>query len=221
MAEPAEVDCPGSLWRVGRASQPVHFSRIDPVDAAVATAGNRFDVPGGDVMYAATDPSGSYAETLARLRPSARMRALSQAGDEGFMSVGSVPAEWRMNRALVAIHPVQPAPFLDVEATETHTYLTEVMAPVLTSLGIEHLDVARVRGANRLVTRAIALHAYVAMDEDGELLYSGIRYMSKVGDFECWAIFGGTEVAEGRRLTVEKNDPHLARVAQQFDLTIH
>lgn len=221
MVEPATTGAPTSLWRVGRASSPVHFSAIDPVDAAVATAGNRFDVPGGEVLYAASKPSGAFAETIARMRPTARMQALSMDGDFGYMTVGSVPAEWRMQRRLVEVHLDEPAPFLDVDAAATHTFLTEKMAPVLTAMGIDNLDVSHVRGSNRLLTRAIAQFAYVQQDSEGRLAFSGIRYESKVGTHECWAVFGGTEFSEGRKISIEKADPDLTRVAKDFGLTIH
>lgn len=205
---------------MGRATDPANFATIDPVDAATASAGNRFDVPGGSVMYAASDPRGAYAETIARLRPTARMRALDH--DPAFMSPGSVPADWRLRRNLVEIGLKQPAPFLDVEAPETHTYLGETMAASLALLGVDNLNVSDVRGANRLVTRAISLFAYVHIDqEDGELAYSGIRYISKLGDHECWAVFDGTDFEITRRRTIEKTDPDLLRVAETFGLTVH
>jgi hypothetical protein len=44
------------------------------------------------------------------------------------MEVGSVAADWRVRRSLVEFGLEDPLPFLDVDAPETHTYLTEVMA---------------------------------------------------------------------------------------------
>jgi len=219
VVEPISVEAPASLWRVGRVSDPVHFSEIDPVDAAVANGGNRFDVPGGEVLYAATAPGGAYAETIARLRPSAKMRALEP--DDGHMLAGGVPADWRWRRALVQVSLDQPLPFLDVEATETHTFLTEAIPHVLLQHGVENLDVADVRGPNRLLTRDIARYAYVAQDDEGHLAYSGIRYVSKVGQHECWAIFGGVSVSLVRTLPVDKHDPDLGRVASAFGLIVH
>jgi hypothetical protein len=222
VADPKIVECPAALWRVGRASSLLQFSEIDPVDATVPNAGNRFDVPGGDVLYAATAADGAYAETIARYRPSPKMKLLDTTGDGHLMNVGSVPAEWRLNRRLATIALEQPLPFLDVEATATHTWLTEKMAPQLTALGISDLDVATVRGPNRLLTRAIAQVAYVQLDESGdELAYSGIRYMSRLGDHECWAIFGGTVVTLALEQTIEKRDSALERVAHEFGLTVH
>ncbi|AZZ56599.1 hypothetical protein C5E08_12315 [Rathayibacter iranicus] len=79
MGRPHTVPAPDVLWRVGRATDPARFTTVDPIDASTSTAGNRFDVPGGAVLYAATEPSGAYAETISRLRPTSRMRALARA----------------------------------------------------------------------------------------------------------------------------------------------
>ena len=55
-AEPRLVDAPEILWRLERATTPLlRFSRICPADAE-RPCGNRFDVPGGGVLYAATEP---------------------------------------------------------------------------------------------------------------------------------------------------------------------
>lgn len=219
MVDPVVAEAPPSLWRVGRVSDPIHFSEIDPVDAAVAKGGNRFDVPGGEVLYAATRPTGAYAETIARYRPSAAMKALPH--ETGFMNAGGVPADWRFRRALVQLALEDPLPFLDVDATATHTYLTEAIPHLLAQHEVSNLDVSDVRGPNRLLTREIARFAYTATDADGRLEYAGIRYMSKVGEHECWAIFGGAEVSTIRTLPIEKSDRDLLAVAAAFDLTVH
>ncbi|WP_415079137.1 RES domain-containing protein [Microbacterium sp.] len=94
MVEPRLVEAPRELWRVGRRPEPLNFSRISPTDAQNRAGGNRFDVPGGGVLYAATHPDGAFAETLARFRPTAAIRALPREADEHFMEVGAVPADW-------------------------------------------------------------------------------------------------------------------------------
>lgn len=99
--EPKTVTCPPQLWRVGRSADPLHFSHIDPIDATLPRSGNRFDVPGGGVLYAATTQEGAFAETLARYRPTATMRALRVHEDEHLMAAGAVPADWRDRRQLV------------------------------------------------------------------------------------------------------------------------
>jgi hypothetical protein len=69
------------------------------------------------------------------------------------------------------------------------------MSEVLVGLGFENpLDVSTVRGSNRLLTRAIASWAYHATDESDEAKYSGIKYVSRLGHHECWAVFDGTPI---------------------------
>ncbi len=207
------------MWRVGRQVSPVHFSKISPIEAALKDTGNRYDVPGGAVLYVASEPTGCYAETLARLRPSPRMRLLER--DEEFMLPGAVPWDWRSRRRLVRLRVRDALPFLDVEATETHTFLNDAIGRELAGLGLEEgLNVSSVRGSNRLVTRAIAEWAYLAADDDGALRYSGVRYMSKLGDYECWAVFDGADCELLDEHDIDRDDPALQQIARAFDLTI-
>jgi hypothetical protein len=219
---PAIVEFPAAgAWRVARRASPGSFAELTPQDAALPNAGNRFDVLGGGVLYAATRLEGCYAETLARFRPSPRVLAAIRS-DDGYMNAGSVPADWRERRCKFEIRCLDPLPFLDVEDPLTHTYLTSQMAAVLVSLGVNTpLDVASLRGANRLLTRAIALWAYGATDEQDLPVYSGIRYKSRLGDWECWAIFQGTELEFGPSQGLEPEDSTLASTAAQFGLVIH
>jgi hypothetical protein len=218
---PATASSPSVLWRVGRSSNPLNFSEIGPEDAALSSGGNRFDVPGGQVLYAATKPQGAFAETLARFRPTAGMLALPPEEDEHLMAVGAIPADWRVKRQLAKFSLDQPLPFLDVDSPETHTFLTQVMAPQLEALGIPNLDVAIVRGANRFVTRAIAEWAYVAVDDEGSPVYSGLRYESRLGPHECWAIFSGVEIVRAAFEAIPRTNPDIGAVAKVFGLTVH
>jgi len=221
VAEPVLVNGPDSLWRVGRSPVPLNFSVISAEDASQARGGNRFDVPGGGVLYAATDPEGAFAETLARFRPTASMRALQFEVDEHLMAAGAIPAEWRTRRQLVEFGLEDPLPFLDVDQPASHTYLTMEMADQLAALQVDNLDVAAIRGADRFLTRAIAEWAYVAADAEGRFLYSGIRYASRLGPWECWAIFRGAQIVDSRATAIQKSNPAILSVARAFDLTIH
>src|SRR5699024_10534404 len=109
-------------------------------------------------------------------------------------------------------------PFLDVEHHATWNVLEEALEPRLSG----DLDVGAIRGPDRLLTRTIAQWAYAQVDEDGNGRFAGIRYMSRLGDFECWAIFDGTPVQEAAPpRTIERDDPVLRKVANAFELTIH
>lgn len=104
---PATASCPIDMWRVGRSTEPLRPSRIQPEDAA-SPGGNRFDVPGGEVLYTATDARGAFAETVSRFRPTAAMLALPPEEDEHLMAVGSIPADWRNRRLLVRLKVIEP-----------------------------------------------------------------------------------------------------------------
>ena len=218
MVEPAVAAAPSQLWRVARSDDPLRMSLISAQDNALPGAGNRFDTVSGGVLYCSTDLQTCYLETLARFRPSAAVRAAVQHEDPGFMVCGGVPADWRVRRVKVCLELQDPLPFLDVEHMDTHEYLTTAMAPELVALGIGVLDVAAVRGPNRQLTRAISNWAFEAGVEAGEPRFAGLRYLSRMGDHECWAVFKGTTVIEVSRDTISLNDPDLNSVATHFGL---
>lgn len=221
-AELALVAAPSPLWRVERVDPPLRFSRLNSVDAMNERAGNRFDVPGAGVLYGATSAEGGYAETLAGFRPRASMvTALAEITPEpGRVLPGQVPASWLTTRRLRTFDVIGSLPFIDLESPATHTHLTQNASSVLLRQGIENLDVPAVRGPSRLLTRAIASWLYTQTDDHGRPLYAGIRYVSRLGDFECWAVFDGTPVELRSSGAVEPTDPALITVLKLFGMTI-
>lgn len=219
--QPVPIGYPSDgAWRVARAGNPLRFSKITAQDAPLSGAGNRFDVPGGGVLYAATDLRGCFTETLARFRPTAKMRELLKDEDEDFMICGGVPADWRLKRLKARVETTDALPFVDVEHPETLAYLSVEIALELSALKVDVLDIGLMRGRNRLITRAVASWAYQAGDEDGEPLYSGLRYVSRLGEYECWAIFDGTNVTAVAIDSIEISDPDMKAVADVFDLRV-
>lgn len=194
---------------------------ISPEDANNSRGGNRFDVPGGGVLYAATVPEGAFAETVSRLRPTASMRKLAQEQQGQYMAPGAVPADWRSRRQLVSFEINSPLPFIDVDAPESHTFLSSELADELEGFDISNLDASDIQGKNRLVTRRIAQYIYTATDDRDNHLYSGIRYKSRLGPWECWAIFEGNEIANTKAQSIARHDDALLAVARILDLTIH
>lgn len=216
--EPHLIAAPETMWRVARLGKGTQFSEIDPVDALSLKAGNRFDVLGGGVLYASTLLEGCYREVLARLRPAPGMADLDE-DEPGHMRAGNVAASWRENRRRFELGLPDALPFIDVEHQDTWN---AIEAAVAMPVGVDHLDVGHVRGPDRLLTRTIAAWVYAQTDEEGESLYSGLRYLSRTGDFECWAIFDGTtvlEVAPAGELSLR--DKELQRVASAYGLTLH
>lgn len=220
--EPALVFSPSPLWRVERTDPALRFSLLNPVDAMNDRAGNRFDIPGAGVLYGATKADGGFAETLAGFRPRASMvGAFSKLTPEaGRVLPGQVPAAWLDTRRLRTFDVMGSLPFVDIESPATHAYLTEHAATVLLHQGLENLDVAAVRGPSRLLTRAIASWLYSSTDEHALPLYAGIRYVSRLGDFECWAIFDGTPVEVRSSAPVDPTDQRLRKVIKLFGMSI-
>lgn len=212
------------LWRVARGDDPL---ASPPSVRDVPTAGtNRFDLLTIDagVLYFGTDLETCFGETLARLRPS--LAVLSVVEDEwrdlGFMEIGTVAADWRQRRSAVHVRLPSDATFLDVESAVTHQFLRNELALGLSALGLDDLDVAAVRGPDRRVTRLIADWAYMA-EEDGQPLYAGIRYESRIrSGWECWAVFDDEdlEVEVLETLPVTPDMPALQEVASLFGLRI-
>ncbi|AYF98119.1 RES domain-containing protein [Protaetiibacter intestinalis] len=218
---PAVVTAPSLLYRVGKSEGPIHFSHLDPIAAELPDVGNRFDVLGAGVMYASTEQVGAYKETIAFARPSASSHLYGPLKDEHYMNAGNLPADWRARRRLLAFALEDDLPFIDLEADETLSYLTEAMAETLHALEIELLDQSVVRGPNRILTRAIASHIYTAVDSNDEALYSGIRYASRFGSHEAWAIFEGVRVEPKSFGSIEANDPYLRAACRAMNVTVH
>lgn len=143
------------------------------------------------------------------------------------MGVGQVPADWRHQRVLlradVEANPARPnLRFLDVEARNTREHLRRALARILAFYEIDDLDVATVRGADRRITRWIAKWAYEAGDDNGDRIFAGIRYLSRLDShWECWAVFDETTILELGRETITQQHEDLRSIARSFDLTVH
>ncbi|WP_425425775.1 RES domain-containing protein [Actinomyces ruminicola] len=77
----------GPLYRIGRAEAPFHFSEITLEISGLPNTGNRFDVLGGGVMYAASTPTGAFVETLQSFRPTTAARVAVACDTPGFMAL--------------------------------------------------------------------------------------------------------------------------------------
>ena len=222
--EPATSSCPPTVWRIAVAGRGESFSEISAAEAD-SPGGNRFDVPGGGVLYGCTVPLGCFYEVLSRFRVAlpGRTNAAAEAAslDTGYMSPGSVPREWRLNRSKFQVSVSDPLPFLDIEHQQTRAFLRQEIGDFLAECDAPDLDVSDVRGPNRRLTRAIARWAYLHTDEQGEFAYSGVRYLSRHNDLECWAIFDGTKVKTVRQEPIDTDDRDLRAAADLWDLRIN
>ncbi len=121
---------------------------------------------------------------------------------------------------LRTLETVDALPFVDIEDPITHTYLTEHARAVLIAHSVPNLDVPTVRGPSRLLTRSLATWIYQARDVDGAPLYGGIRYMSKLGDYENWAIFDGTEVRSLGQQRITRDNTDLLAVTHRHGIPL-
>jgi hypothetical protein len=217
---------PKGVWRIGLATDPYQtpppLSLDDLNDAA---AGNRFDSPVGNysVLYFGTELEVCFGETLARFRPDPRVVAEIEDDwdDQGFMRPGDVPADWRLRRLAVRAEASGGARFLDVEAPSTRRTLAVQLAAVLASYGALDLDVAAIRSGDRRVTRAISYWAWSRMNDDGDPVYAGIRYLSRLDTaWECWGIFDDVPLQELERRSITPSMSELQSVATSFGLQV-
>ena len=187
------------------------------------TGGNRFDATGHGTLYFATELEGCFAETTARYRLSTKVLAAIQADNEwsrrGFMPPGAVPADWRARRLATRVVLDQRAFFLDVDAPATHTFLNKHLAMELSELGVDVLDVGIVRGRDRRITRLIAKFAFDLTAGDAPSL-AGLRYTSRLGPWECWAVFDRTQFVERERHAIDASMPELTKIARTFGLKV-
>lgn len=219
---PALVGPPKSIKRIGRVDSALRFSRISPEDNELRNAGNRYDVPGGGVLYGAVSEATCFAETVARFRPSPKMREIlkEHCDDDGrFMVCGGIPQAWRLGRRVFTLRIQDALAFVDVEAAETLTYLEHALSGTLVALDYgDNLDLADIRNSDRRLSRAIATHFYAAQDVLGTPQYSGIRYKSRLDDRECWAVFEGCEMWIEDEKPIELDNPYLVALARRWDL---
>ncbi|MFF4255323.1 RES family NAD+ phosphorylase [Streptomyces sp. NPDC001663] len=236
----APVSTPSDgLWRVGRKTNPLRPSRLDPSGDIQFDGNGRIREPGRydgrqhGTLYFSSDLEGCFAETLATFRVSAALKedALSDEREQkNLKRAGVIGTTWREGRSIVHVHPKRQEGFLDIADAATLAALSDILRPELADLGIPYLDLGRVMSPNRKVTHAIAKWAAGAVDADGNPLYTGIRYISRHGkNWACWALFHRTEFEESvdeivqeidDRKDVPRDCPELLRIADLFGLTI-
>lgn len=218
----------GGLWRVGRSQEPIDFPEPPRgSELEFSRAGNRFDSPTEDfrTCYFATKPMACFGETLSRFRPNPLLADAAE--EEGFMGIGQVPADWRHQRVLLRaeLEPTAARPciqFLDVEARNTREHLRTELGAMLVYYGQEELDVSTVRGDDRRITRWIAKWAYDTLNAEGQRMFAGLRYLSRLDTkWECWAVFDDVGLVEAERGPITRQHPALRSIARSYKLTVH
>jgi hypothetical protein len=224
LESPYLVEPPDEMFRVEYTRAVLKPSVLRAEDEDLDRAGNRFDIAGAGVLYAASNPEGSYAETTAQFRPEAsviaKMRAAG-ATETDLADVGVLDSKWAKERTLRTFHIVDPLPFVDLDDPRTHTYLDWAAAELLSEYKVKALDIAIVRGPSRRLTRALSKWIFQQRDEDDRLRYGGIRYGSRLGPYECWAIFSDESRLELlRERAVYPPDQELIAAAEHHGLKL-
>lgn len=227
MSLPVRIVTPPAegVWRVARGNEPLSAGDSVAMDLGDSQAGNRFDSWTGRyaVLYFGTSLEVCFGETLNRFRRDPAMAFIEDEWAElGFMNLGSVPADWRHTRIALKAEIGTTGRFLDVEDAESREYLAQLTASVLAMWGVKELDVPTIRGGDRRVTRLISEVVWQLEDQHGAPAFDGVRYLSRSDtDWECWAVFDRTDIAEVERHPILKTNPALQYIADRYKLTVH
>lgn len=224
-AGPRYIENVGPLWRVGKSDDPFRLHQPAPVDPTDPSAGNRFDSYIGDyeVLYFGTSQEACFGETLADFRSDPKLTFIKDEWEErGFMMLGGVPADWRLQRIVVQASVAwEPVRLLNVENGDVLALLWRELGPTLTMLGHDRLDIDVIRGPDRRVTRLISQWAYGQNDVDGAPMFDGVRFLScHDTDWECCAVFGHVPLNEEERESILLENPALQQVAKRYGLRL-
>jgi len=155
------------------------------------------------------------------LAPISELRSIDPAALPAF-ATGTISATWLSGRQTGEAELDGSLRFVDISAHRTLTYLRAALAPLARELEIEDIDLSAVTGPQRRFTRACALHLHDLRSADGEPLYAGIRYPSRLAaSWECWAIYA--ERLRGVQTLprpIPPDDPDLLAAATHLGLTV-
>lgn len=139
-------------------------------------------------LYCAAQAITCLREVLADLRPNTRMLADMQAtvGRDAALATlaGTVTAEFQRERVLVLAKLELDGELIDVDEPATRHQLEQRHAALLSAHGMDHLDIAAIRGRTRIVTQTIGRSLY-------EAGAGGVAFGSNHDDQPCYALFEG------------------------------
>jgi hypothetical protein len=220
------VEAPGRLYRLGR--REAVWAWPDWAFAGTdGTFGNRYDDSKGQyrVLYASSQRLGTFLETLARFRPDPAIVAEpieTDPADEPYPTnpPGVVPASWLRSRAVGSSNVA--GEFADVGHSRSLEHLRARLAARLIHYGLDDLDGATIRlSAPRGFTQSVSRYVFECADANGEPAYSGIRYLSRLGDeILNWAIFEPAQLTDARAEPLTVDDPDLRQVLTRFGLRL-
>jgi len=183
----------GSLvWRVGHVSAPLDFPPRE-----VLSWKNRFDDPDKvfRTLYCSERRQTALREVLADFRPNAKARAEYRElfGEE--LPPPRIKEVWLRERVLARgeIRVLQNE-LANIDDPALRHQFEQLHADLLARHGMDHLDVAQIRGKDRPVTQTVTRFA-------ADRGAAGIVYGSNLDDLPCAALF------EGRSLLVPVPGP--------------
>ena len=201
---------PPYLWRIGHISAPLSL-----VPREFCGWSGRFDDPRREFrcLYSADAPATCFREKLADLRPN--IEALAAIGGPSPPVVLS--SSFRAATALAAgrVEPL-PVRVADLFSPETRREVMERHAALLSSFGVQYLDLAEAMVREpRALTQAVSRALY----EQG---YDAIRYPSLLDGRPCWVLFEGRAWLEalGDDLDLTNAQPDFTWIAREYNLSL-
>ncbi|MFE9816610.1 RES domain-containing protein [Streptomyces sp. NPDC005773] len=210
------------VWRLGKASAPLKFNRVEPETIGGSSAG-RFSLFTYGMLYCASEPTGCYAEALAyfRVHPEVRSLLADEPHKPGHMRIGHLASGWRDAHILVRLKLSAEARFLDVDADITREVLAHELRHEFSEWGVDgELTDDHIHGKDRRVARQIAAWTVAQRNAEGHQLAQGIVYRSGFGGRRCWAVLSGTDYIEAERRPILAESVELQEVAREYGLTV-
>lgn len=222
--ELASVEPDGPLYRLGRRPDPWTWPDWSYA-APDGTFGNRYDDPEASyrVLYASSQRTGAFLETLARFRPDLEVLAeLDQIEGED-EPPPAVPRTWLDGRLLS--EATVKGRFVDIGDTRSLATLRTALAASAIRYRLDEIDAATIRlQAPRAFTQQVSRFVYEQRDDRGA--FAGICYRSRLGDDVVnWAILepapnAGSAFVAMTSTAIEADDPDLQAALVVLGLTI-
>jgi hypothetical protein len=222
------------------------YGALNPLRRAIGgdedrSSWNRFDLPGEQTIYAASNPQGSYGELLGSLKKPQTVAAseyLDDVGDatmeeliaEDWVTAGKrlapyvVDVNWLYEFRLYTLTLPRQGWFVASEHSRTVAYLHGHIPPGLWERGMRRITVSDLRSEDRFITTRLAEQLASARLAGGDNAI-GLRYGSKHGsDWDCWTVWLREGVADrivvddGRLVRPPDQNPDLTKVLETYNL---
>jgi RES domain len=181
---------------------------------------NRFDHPGKlfRTLYCAEQRRTALREVLADFRPNAKARAEFKDLFGSDLPAPQVTSAWRQTRMLAqGTLKVLRGDLVKIDDPLLRQRFAQLHAGLLDRHGMDHLDIAQIRGKDRPVTQEVT--RFVAAQGA-----AGVVYGSNLDDQPCAALFEGRSclvaVDSAKPEPLIPSHPDLAAVCDEFGLAL-